>query len=383
MEQIFGQVIDTIQHYFAPFLFVISIVVFVHEFGHYWVARMCGVRIEAFSIGFGKEIFGWVDKRGTRWKVCWLPFGGYVKMFGDAGPASTPDGKIINAMSEEDKKVSFFYQPVDKRIAIVAAGPGINYLFAIIVLACLFTFQGQPYSPAEVGALVENGAAARAGVQIGDHVVAIDGEKISRFEDIKRIVALNAGTPLAVDVERGGAIVSFKMTPEIVTVTDRLGGAHKIGRIGITTNKIEYKKWPPLKALSQAAIETWNLSAGALQAMGQMIIGTRAADDLGGPLRIAKMSGDVARDGFLAIVWFLAVISVNLGLINLFPIPLLDGGHIAFYLAEKIKGKALHQDVHEVGFRVGMILVFSLMIFATWNDLVQLKVISYLRSLFS
>ena len=258
------QALDLAQHYFVPFIFVISIVVFVHEFGHYWVARRCGVKIETFSIGFGKEIFGWNDKHGTRWQVSWLPLGGYVKMYGDSSAASTPDGKV-HEMTAEEKKVAFFHQSVNKRLAIVVAGPAFNYLFAVVVLAGLFMFQGQPYSPAEVGSLVENGAAARAGVQVGDRVSKIDGETIERFEDIKRLIALNAGTPIHLEVVRAGATVAMTMTPEIVEMTDRFGGKHKLGRIGVMTDKIEYKKWPAHKAISQAVVETWNLTTGALR----------------------------------------------------------------------------------------------------------------------
>ncbi len=369
-------------HYAIPFIIVISIVVFVHEFGHYWVARRCGVKIETFSIGFGREIFGWTDKRGTRWKVSWLPLGGYVKMYGDASAASTPDS-AVHSMTEEQKRIAFYHQHVDKRMAVVAAGPAANYLFAIVVLALLFMFQGQPYSPPDVSTVVENGVAAEAGLLPGDHVLSVDGHTVDRFEDIKRIVALNAGTPIPVEVERGGVHAHYTLTPEIVTMTDRFGGEHKIGRIGIMSQKLEYKKWSPPMAVKQAVVETWNLTAGTLQAIGQMIMGTRGTEELGGPLRIAEMSGNVAQEGVVALIWLMAVISVNLGLINLFPVPLLDGGHLAFYLAERIRGKPVHDKIQETGASVGMVLVLSLMIFATWNDLVHLKVISYLRGLFS
>jgi regulator of sigma E protease len=196
-------------------------------------------------------------------------------------------------------------------------------------------------------------------------------------------VSLNAGTPIPIQIDRNGTVMDFTITPEVVSTTDRFGGEHKVGRIGIMSEKLEYKKWPPLKALKQSVLETWNLTAGTLQAMGQMVMGTRGTEELGGPLRIAELSGHVAEDGIVSLIWFMAVISINLGLINLFPVPLLDGGHLVFYLAERIRGRPIHENIQEVGARVGVFLVLSLMVFATWNDLVHLKVISYLRGLFS
>lgn len=368
--------------YTMPFIIVISVVVFVHEFGHYWVARRCGVKIETFSIGFGREIFGWTDRRGTRWKVSWLPLGGYVKMYGDDSVASTSVASV-HAMTDEQKRVAFYHQHVDKRMAVVAAGPAFNYLFAILVMTFLFIFSGQPYTSPEVGSLVDNGVAKEAGLKPGDRILEVDGQKTDRFEDIKRIVALNAGTPMPVEVERNGQHLAFTLTPKIVTVNDRFGGEHKIGRIGIVSDKLEFKKQPPLEAAHQALLETWNLTAGTLKAIGQMVIGLRDTEELGGPLRIAKMSGDVAKEGAVTLIWFMAVISINLGLINLFPVPLLDGGHLAFYIAERLRGRPIHEDLQEIGARIGLVLVLSLMVFATWNDLVHLKVISYLRGLFS
>lgn len=303
-------------------------------------------------------------------------------MFGDAGAASTPDS-TVHSMTDEQKRVSFFHQHVDKRMAVVAAGPITNYIFAIIVLALLFMFQGQPFSPANISDVLKDSAAEKAGLQKGDHITSIDNYAVDRFEDIKRIVALNAGTPIPIALERNGQLLQFTLTPEIVKVTDRFGGEHTIGRIGIAADKLEYKKWPPLQALYQSVLETWNLTSSTFKAIGQMIMGTRGTDELGGPLRIAEMSGHVAEDGLVSLIWFMAVISINLGLINLFPVPLLDGGHMVFYLAERLRGKPLSLDIQEMGTRLGAVLVISLMLFATWNDLVHLKVISYLRGLFS
>lgn len=377
-----SSILDLAQHYMLPFLVVISIVVFVHEFGHYWVARRCGIRVLTFSIGFGPEIFGWNDAHGTRWKVSCLPLGGYVKMFGDADPASTPDAAVKN-MTDEEKKVAFYHQGVNKRMAVVVAGPASNYLFAVIVLALLFVFQGQPFTPPNVSTVIPDSAAAKAGLLAGDHVVSVDGYAVDRFEDIKRIVSLNAGTAIPVVVDRGGVSMTFMPTPEIVSMTDRFGGEHKLGRIGITSDDLQYKKWPPVTAMRKAVQETWNMTGDTLKAVGQMIIGTRGTEELGGPLRIAELSGHVARDGVASLIWLVAVISINLGLINLFPVPLLDGGHLVFYVYERFRGRPASEAWQENGARVGLALVLSLMVFATWNDLVHLKVISYIRGLFS
>ena len=280
----------------AAFIAVISVVVFVHEFGHYWVARRCGVKIETFLIGFGHEIFGWTDKHGTRWKVSWLPLGGYVKMYGDASAASMPDSEV-HSMTDEQKRVAFYHQHVDKRMAVVAAGPASNYLFAIIVLALLFVFQGQPYTPPTVGSILPGSAAEQAGLQPGDQVTALDHAAVERFEDIKRIVALNAGTPIAVDILRGGVPMHFTLTPQIVTTSDRFGGEHKIGRIGVSSDEIKYKKWAPLPALRQALFETWDLTAGTMKALGQMIMGTRGTEELGGPFALPRCRGMSRRTG--------------------------------------------------------------------------------------
>lgn len=367
--------------YAIPFLITISIVVFVHEFGHYWVARRCGVKVETFSIGFGPELFGWNDKNGTRWKVAALPLGGYVKMYGDSSEASTPDASV-HAMTEEQKKVAFFHQSVDKRMAIVFAGPAVNYIFAVLVLMALFIFQGQPSTLPVVGDVIENSAAAKAGILKGDKVLSLDGVEIGRFEDIKRIVALNSGVPMAVGIERNGARQTVTVTPEFKVMKDRFGGEHKAGRLGIASDSSRvYNKLPPQLAAWQALVETKNVTADTLKAIGQIIMGTRGADELGGPLRIAEMSGKVAQDGAVALIWFMAMISINLGLINLFPVPLLDGGHLLFYAAERLRGRPLHERVQEAGARVGLAMVLTLMVFATWNDLVHLKVVSFIKDL--
>jgi regulator of sigma E protease len=309
--------------------------------------------------------------------------GGYVKMFGDADPSSARPEDDVKEMSPEDKKVAFYHQSVNKRMAVVVAGPASNYLFAIVVLAVLFMFQGQPYSPATLSAVQENSAAAKAGLIAGDKVLTVDGEPVNRFEDIKRLVSLSVGAPMPVVIERNGTQQTFTLTPEISVQKDRFGGEHTMGKIGVVSKNIEYKKWSPPMAVKQAVLESWHLTTATLKAMGQMVMGTRGSEEIGGPLRIAEMSGQVAQDGPWALVWFMGIISINLGLINLFPVPLLDGGHLLFYSYEKLFGRPMHEKVQEFGMRIGLTLVMSLMVFATWNDLVHLSVIAKIRSLFS
>ncbi|MBV9524169.1 MAG: RIP metalloprotease RseP [Alphaproteobacteria bacterium] len=358
--------------YIVPFLVVLTILVFVHELGHYLVARRNGVRIEVFSIGFGPEIFGWFDRAGTRWKLSAVPLGGYVKMFGDADASSSLPSQAVPLMTEEERSVSFHHKPLGQRFAVVAAGPAANFLFAILVFAMLFATLGEPFTPPEVGQVQANSAAEKGGMQPGDTIEAIDGRRIQSFEDVKQMVGLNDGTPMHVVLRRDGKEVELTITPQLTELTDRFGNVHHIGLLGISRNGVDYVRRDPATALWRATLETWNLSTGTLKAMWQMIIGARTTDELGGPLRIAQMSGEVAQGGVMSLIQFMAYLSVNLGLINLFPIPVLDGGHLLFYVAEAIRGKPLGQKAQEYGFRIGLALVLTLMVFATWNDLVHI-----------
>ncbi|MGE0714081.1 MAG: RIP metalloprotease RseP [Alphaproteobacteria bacterium] len=369
-----------IPHYGLSFLVLLTILVFVHELGHYWVARRSGVRIEVFSIGFGPELFGWNDRAGTRWKFSVLPLGGYVKMFGDAGAASTP-GDGLDRMTAEERAVSFHHKRLAARAAIVAAGPAANFLFAVVVLAGLFMTQGQPFTPPEVGTVAAGSAAEAAGVRPGDRIVEVDGSRIERFEEVQQIVRLNQGTPLAVAVMRDGKRVELQATPRVVEIHDRIGGTQRLGMLGIGRSGVEFVRRGPVDALVAGFDETASLTVGTLTAVWQMVSGARTADELGGPLRIAQMSGEATRAGIAGFLWFAAILSINLGLINLFPIPMLDGGHLLFYAAEAVRGKPLGERAQEYGFRIGLALVLTLMIFATWNDLVQLRVFSFLKGL--
>lgn len=371
-------------HSILWFVVVLTILVFVHEYGHYWVARRAGVRIVVFSIGFGPELFGFTDRAGTRWKFSAIPLGGYVKMFGDGDASSSTRVLDADAMSPEEKEASFIHKRLGARAAIVAAGPIANFVFAIIVLAGLFMTYGQPYTPSDIGAVQPGSPAELAGVQAGDVVVAIDGSAIERFEDIQQIVRLSPGREITLVVERAGEKRTLKATPKASELTDRFGNTHKVGILGIQrTGSDGWRRQDPVTALWQAARETGKITVGTLSEVGRMIAGERGTEDLGGPLRIAKMSGEVAQIGTASLVWFLAVLSINLGLINLFPVPVLDGGHLLFYAVEAVRGRPLGERAQEYGFRIGLALVLTLMVFATWNDLVHLKVVDFFRGLIS
>jgi regulator of sigma E protease len=356
------------------FLIVLTVLVFVHEFGHYAIARWNGVRIDVFSIGFGPELFGWWDSAGTRWKFSTIPLGGYVKMFGDSDASSGQPLPGLDRLARGERNVSFHYKRLGQRAAIVAAGPAANFAFAIVVLTVLFMTFGQPYTPAEVGQVQPGSAAEQGGIRAGDVILSIDGQAVARFEDVQQAVRMNPGVAMAIAVRRDAKTLTLQVTPARTEVTDRFGNRYEIGLLGIARSGMEYIKRDPVTALYQAVGETWNLSASTLQAMWQMVKGTRTTDELGGPLRIAQMSGEVARGGIAPVLTFMALLSVSLGLINLFPVPILDGGHLLFYAAEAIRGRPLGQKAQEYGFRIGLALVLTLMVFTTWNDLVHIGI---------
>jgi regulator of sigma E protease len=365
----------------VPFLLILTVLVFVHEFGHYWVARRNGVRIEVFSIGFGPELFGWWDRAGTRWKFSAIPLGGYVKMYGDSDPTSVLPADGTARLAQADRDVSFHYKNLGQRAAIVAAGPAANFVFAVVALALLFMSYGQPFTPPEVGQVTAGGAAAAAGIKPGDVIVSIQGEPIQRFEDVQQLVRASPGVEMPIVVRRDGRELTLDATPTRTNMTDRFGNHYSIGLLGISRNGVKYLRRDPLTAIAQAGAETWDMSASTLQAVWQIVRGTRPTDELAGPLRIAQMSGEVAQGGVATIVTFLAVLSINLGLVNLFPIPVLDGGHLLFYAAEAVRGRPLGQRAQEFGFRIGLAVVLSLMLFFTWNDLVHLRIVEFVKKL--
>ena len=355
----------------VPFLVILTVLVFVHEMGHYLIARYHGVRVEVFSIGFGPEIFGWTDRARTRWKFSLIPLGGYVKFFGDMNAASMPDPRAIS-LSDDDQEEAFPYKRLGQRAWVVAGGPLANFLFAIVLLAALFGFVGQPFTPAVVGDVQEDSAAADAGIQPGDRILEIDGGAIERFEEVQRIVRLAPEQPLEVTLLRGEEELTVTTVPRRTVFEDNFGNSQEIGLLGVTRSGVEYKKHGPIESIWRAGEETLAITVGTLKAVGQMIAGTRSAKELGGPIRIAEMSGQVATVGLVSVIWFMAVLSINLGLINLFPIPMLDGGHLLFYAIEAVRGRPLGDRAQEYGFRIGLALVLSLMVFATWNDIARI-----------
>lgn len=443
--------------YGGAFILVLSILVFVHEWGHYIVARLCNVRVEVFSIGFGRELFGFDDKAGTRWKVSLVPLGGYVKLYGDTDPASAghsdqvedKESGAARAMTAEEKEVAFFSKPVWQRSLIVFAGPAINYIFAIILLAGLFAFNGQPVTPPAAGAVMGGSSAEKAGFQPHDLVRSINGADIQSFEDIRRAMMIGLDGEKHFVVERDGELVDIHARPERVESEDRFGFMHSRGLLGLvsprhalrvdtitsvdgravenadeavaaiqsrmgTTFNVSVKageeddiltirpleefntelgnadspesgvlfissyegdilkRYSPGGALLAAVRESYSITVGTLEALGQMIVGTRSAKELGGVIRIGALAGDMAQQGLIALILFTALLSINLGLINLFPIPMLDGGHLVFYAVEAMLGRPVPEVMQEYAFRFGLMFLVCLMVFANFNDIIQL-----------
>jgi len=381
MSEIFHHSFNTLSHgligYAVPFLFVLTIVVFFHELGHFLVARWTGVRVLTFSLGFGPELVGFNDRHGTRWKVSAVPLGGYVKFFGDDTEASTPSAETLARMTDEERRGSFHHKKVGPRAAIVAAGPIANFLLAIVIFTVMFTFFGKPSTTARVDKIEANSAAATAGFQVGDIVTSIDGTKIESFTDMQRMVAVRAGEKLAFTVKRGDQVVQLSGTPELREVKDPFGNVHRQGVLGITrqtaAGDVLTERVDPATALWLGVKETWFVVDRTLAYIGGVFTGREAADQVGGPLRIAQISGQVATIGGVgALVQLAAVLSISIGLLNLFPVPLLDGGHLLFYMVEAVRGRPLSERAQEMGFRIGLGLVLMLMVFATYNDILHL-----------
>jgi regulator of sigma E protease len=359
-----------------PFLFVLSLVVFFHELGHFLVARWFGVRILVFSIGFGPELIGFNDRYGTRWKISAIPLGGFVKFLGDDNAASTPDRASLATMDERDRAQCFIFQSVLKRAAIVVAGPLANFVLAIVIFAGVFALYGKQTMSARVDAVQPDSVAAAAGFQPGDVVVAINGRAIDNFSDMQRIVSASAGEDLSITIDRGGVQQVLAATPALKEVKDNFGNTQRIGILGISRSMapedLKLRPVDPARAVWLSIQETWSVVERTLSYIGGVIGGREAANQLGGPIRIAQMSGQVASFGFVPLIQLAAVLSVSIGLINLFPIPLLDGGHLLFYLIEGVRGRPLSERTQEVGFRIGLAIVLMLMIFATFNDIIHL-----------
>ena len=377
-----GNLISFIWETGIPFLIALTVLVFVHELGHYAIARWNRVRVEVFSIGFGTEIKGWDDQRGTRWKICAVPLGGYVKMFGESETIREEnDGEESERpMTDAEKAVSFHHKSLMQRAAIVVAGPLVNFIFAVILFAALFTIAGVPQIDpdkpllAVVGSVTSNSAADNAGIKRGDKILKMGSAQINSFADLQDVVRKNPGVRMAASIERGNAILTIYVIPSRREVKLDNGKTEFQGLLGITAEpgEVIYVRKNPLSAIWLGVERTYAMTVRILQYLRDVIVGKRSADDLGGIIRIAQISGQVAELGLTFYISFLAILSVNLGLINLFPIPLLDGGHLAFYAIEAIRGKPLGQKAQEYGFRFGLIFVIALFIFVTWNDLVEL-----------
>ena len=390
-----------------PFLVVITVLVFVHELGHYLVARWNGVKIEAFSVGMGPELFGFNDRHATRWKFCIFPIGGYVKMFGDADPFSRPakeavadalaeeraqgkqgkqdkqedqEGQELNktqswaggtlrTMSDEERNLSFHHKRVGQRFAIVLAGPMANFIFTIAVLFGMLLFIGQAMTPPVIGEVIADSPAEAAGLQVGDRILSVDGAPVERFQDLQRIVQIALDREMIFVVERAGREISMPLTPAFIEVEDITGRTIRTPRIGIAASGTEFVKLSIPAAAIGSVQETWEIGALTLRAVGQIITGRRGTEELGGPIRIAELSGKMAEGGAPSLLWFMAVLSLNLGLINLFPIPVLDGGHLVFYSYEWLRGKPMPVKAQEIGYRIGLVLVLALFVFVFWNDL--------------
>jgi len=362
--------------YVIPFLFVLTIVVFFHELGHFWVARRAGVRVVAFSVGFGPEIVGFNDRHGTRWRLSAIPLGGYVKFLGDDNAASTPDRDQLRGMSEADRRESFFHKPVGARAAIVAAGPIANFLLAIVIFSVLFMTVGRPVMTPQVDTIQPGSAAERAGFQPNDIILSIDGTPIETFGDMQRIVSASADQPLRIEIDRSGQQLALTATPDRREMTDTFGNVHRLGVLGIsraTGGEVKTETYGPVESVGMATREVWYIVDRTFDYLGGVVTGRESADQLGGPIRIAQVSGQVATFGMAALFQLAAVLSVSIGLLNLFPVPLLDGGHLLFYAVEALRGRPLSERAQEYGFRIGLALVLMLMLFATWNDILNIS----------
>lgn len=383
MNEIFTQFFGTgysVMTAFLAFLVVLTPVVFFHELGHFAVARWNGVDIETFSIGFGKELYGWNDKKGTRWKICLIPLGGYVKFAGDANAASVPDFDQADSMSEAEKAGSFVHKTVWQRASVVIAGPMANFLLAMVIFTACLTYSGKTVLDPVVASVLEDSAAAGAGIQKGDIIKGLYGQEISEFRDIQLIVGPNAGRDMEIEIERDGARKVFQITPVEKEIKDRFGNPFKQGLLGISaSNDPSHRRnvnLGPVEAFGEAAGLVWLNITMPLHYIKDIIIGRKSADLLGGPVRIAKFSGDFTSLGLYSALMFIGTISVLIGFFNLLPVPMLDGGHLVFYFIEAIRGRPVSPKIQEMAFTVGMFAMMSLMLFTFYND------INFLRKLF-
>ncbi|EAS50276.1 membrane-associated zinc metalloprotease [Aurantimonas manganoxydans SI85-9A1] len=359
--------------YIVPFLFVLTIIVFFHELGHFLVGRWCGIKALVFSVGFGPELIGFNDRRGTRWKLAAVPLGGYVKFLGDENAASVPDRAAMDAMSDAERSGAFPAKSVGRRAATVAAGPIANFILAIVIFAGVAYVEGRVVGDPVVAEVRDGSPAAAAGFKAGDKVLSADGETIRYFSDLQRYVSSRADTPIRMTVERNGSPVELTVTPRSEVQTDGFGNEFNVPVVGLVANNdgssFRVESLSPVEAVAYGVSQTWFVTTRTVDFMGEVITGRQNADQIGGPIRIAQVSSQVSTIGLGALLNLAALLSVSIGLLNLLPIPMLDGGHLLFYAFEAIRGRPLSEQVQEVGFRIGLALVMLLMVFAFWNDI--------------
>jgi regulator of sigma E protease len=395
--------------YIVPFLFVLTLVVTVHELGHFWAAKACGVAVDRFAIGFGRPILHWTDRSGVKWQVGWIPLGGYVRFAGDENEASVPDQ---NGLDDLRKSITanegtaalnryFHFKPLWQRAFVTAAGPFANFVLSTVLFALLLMLIGERVTVPRVDGVTPNQAAARAGFQVGDVIKRADGRRIDSFTDLQQIVMLRAETPIRFDIERGGQALQLTATPERKEITDSFGGKQSVGVLGLSSQSrqqdMTLNRYGPIEALVRGAGRTWDVLDTTVYYLGRIVTGRESAEQLGGPLGIARASGAVAQAGaegapgfatqivgsFVALLGLAAVLSVGIGFMNLLPVPVLDGGHLMFYAYEAIARRPMNAAIQAAGYRVGLAMLLSLMLFATWNDLQQLRVFHFLGGLFS
>ncbi|NDW04228.1 RIP metalloprotease RseP [Jiella pacifica] len=359
--------------YVVPFLFVLTIIVFFHELGHFMIGRMCGIKALTFSVGFGPELIGFTDRQGTRWKLAAIPLGGYVKFLGDENAASVPDQDAVDRMSEAERRQAFPSASVARRAATVAAGPIANFILAIVIFAGVVFANGRVVGDPVVSGVEPNSPAAAAGFQPGDRVISADGEAIDYFSDLQRHVAAVGPNPIAFQVERDGRPVELTVTPRMETREDEFGNSFTMPIVGLRAENVNgsfrVENLGPVESLQYGVSQTWFVAAQTVGFIGEVVTGRQSADQIGGPIRIAQVSSQVSTIGIAALLNLAALLSISIGILNLLPIPMLDGGHLLFYAFEAVRGRPLSERVQEFGFKIGLALVTMLMIFAFWNDI--------------
>ncbi len=370
-HNLFGGVL----HYVVPFLLLITPIVFFHELGHFLMARVFGVRVETFSIGFGPAIFAWHDRKGTRWKISWIPLGGYVKFFGDLNAASIPDHEQLDALSPAERASAFPFKPLYQRALVVVAGPVANFVLAVAILTGFLLVFGSYISPPLITRVIPGGAAAQAGFRAGDTILSVSGQNIATFDDVRELVWDHPGERMAIAVKRGSSTLLLHVTPRL-TALNLPGGIQKVGLLGIDgpqPQQMFHVRYGIPDAIGQACKDVGSIVGTTLDHLGRILVSKGKPTELSGVIGIAKLSGDVAAVSFLELFRLAALISVSIGLVNLFPIPVLDGGHLLYYGVEAVLGRPLGAKAQDVGFRLGLAVMLGLMLLAAWNDLVRLN----------